>query len=118
MPIPLHPQSTTWRYKINELYAHGHDQGTLTPLLTIYAMHAAWGTSSIYGSLGYYPGVEIRAKNGAKVPFAHKELDLVAMRHGDLILAECKESTEHLSKPEEASLFARQFDLRLSVKNR
>jgi hypothetical protein len=30
MPIPLHPQSTPWRNRINELYAHGHDQGTLT----------------------------------------------------------------------------------------
>jgi hypothetical protein len=55
MPIPLHPDSTHWQYKINELYAHGHDQGTLTSLLTLYAMHAAWGTSSIYGGLGFRP---------------------------------------------------------------
>lgn len=109
MPIPLHPQSTPWRYKINELYAHGHDQGTLTPLLTLYAMHIAWGTSSIYGGLGFYPGVEVRAKKGADVPFAHKEIDLVAMRGSNLILAECKESTEHLSEPGEASLFAGQL---------
>jgi hypothetical protein len=52
------PDATHWRYKINELYAHGHDQGTLTPLLTLNAMHAAWGTSSIYGGLAFYPGVE------------------------------------------------------------
>ncbi len=109
MPIPLHPQSTPWRYKINELYAHGHDQGSLTPLLTLYAMHAAWGTSSIYGGLGFYPGVEVRAKEGVDVPFAHKEIDLVAMRGSNLILAECKESTEHLSEPGEASLFAGQL---------
>ena len=109
MPIPLHLQATSWRYKINELYAHGHDQGTLTPLLTLYTMHAAWGTSSIHGGLGFYPGVELRAKEGADVPFAHKEIDLVAMRGSALILAECKESTESLSEPEEASLFARQL---------
>jgi hypothetical protein len=109
MPIPLHLQSTSWQYKINELYAHGHDQGTLTPLLTLYAMHAAWGTSSIHGGLGFYPGVELRAKEGADVPFAHKEIDLVAMRGSALILAECKESAESLSEPEEASLFARQL---------
>lgn len=109
MSIPLHPQSTPWRYKINELYAHGHDQGTLTPLLTLYAMHAAWGLTSVRGGLGFYPGVEIKAKEGAHVPFAHKEIDLVAMRGSSLIFAECKESTESLSNPEEASLFARQL---------
>jgi hypothetical protein len=109
MPIPLHLQSTSWRYKINELYAHGHDQGTLTPLLTLYAMHTAWGTYSIHEGLGFYPGVELRAKEEADVPFAHKEIDLVAMRGGALILAECKESAESLSEPEEASLFARQL---------
>lgn len=49
MPIPLNSDATHWRYRINELYAHGHDQGTLTPLLTLNAMHTAWGTSSIYG---------------------------------------------------------------------
>lgn len=109
MPIPLNPDATHWRYRINELYAHGHDQGTLTPLLTLNAMHTAWGTSSIYGGLSFYPGVEIRAKEGADVPFDHREIDLVAMRNGELILAECKESAEHLSRPEEASLFAQQL---------
>ena len=109
MPIPLHPQSVTWRYRINELYAHGHDQGTLTPLLTLYAMHLAWGTSSIYGGLGFYPGVELKAKEGADVPFGNKEIDLVAMRGGKLILAECKESARPFSEPEEAASFAQQL---------
>lgn len=109
MPIPLHLQSTPWRYKINELYAHGHDQGTLMPLLTLYAMHSAWDTSSIRGSLGFYLGEELRAKEGADVPFEHKEIDLVASRGSSLILAECKESAESLSEPEEASLFASQL---------
>jgi hypothetical protein len=109
MPIPLHLQSTPWRYRINELYAHGHDQGTLTPLLTLYAMHTAWGASSAYGNLGFYPGVELKAKDGADVPFQHKEIDLVAMRGGDLILAECKESVDHLSDHGEAGEFAKQL---------
>ncbi len=109
MPIPLDLQSTSWRYRINELYAHGHDQGTLTPLLTLYAMHTAWGTSSIGGSLGFYPGVELKAKEGADVPFAHKEIDLVALRGSSLILAECKESVGSLHEPGEASLFAEQL---------
>jgi hypothetical protein len=42
------------------------------------------------------------------VPFPKKELDLVALRGRDLVLAECKESTEHLAEPEKASEFARQ----------
>ncbi len=109
MPIPLNLDATHWRYRINELYAHGHDQGTLTPLLTLNTMHTAWGTSSIYGGLSFYPGVEIRAKEGVEVPFDHREIDLVAMRGGELILAECKESAEHLSELKEASLFARQL---------
>jgi hypothetical protein len=109
LPIPLEPDKTEWHYRINELYAHGHDQGTLTPLLTLYAMHAAWGVSSTYGTLGFYPGVELSAKDGVQVPFQHKEIDLVAMRGGDLILAECKESAHHLSDPGEAAEFARQL---------
>ena len=55
-------------------------------LLTLCAMHTAWGTSSIDGGLGFYPGVELRAKEGADAPFEYKEIDLVAMRGGDLIL--------------------------------
>jgi hypothetical protein len=31
LPIPLEPDKTEWHYRINELYAHGHNQGTLTP---------------------------------------------------------------------------------------
>jgi hypothetical protein len=53
--------------------------------------------------------VELTAKEGASVPFAHKEVDLVALRGSDLLLAECKESTEHLAVPEKAARFARQL---------
>lgn len=59
--------------------------------------------------LGFYPGIEIKAKNGAAVPFPKKEIDLVVMRGGSLILAECKESTKHLAQEGEAAEFARQF---------
>ncbi len=109
LPIPLDMNSTDWRYRINELYARGHDQGTLTPLLTLNAMHTAWGGSSIRGDIGFYPGIEITAKEGAEVPFTHKEIDLVAMMGGTLILAECKESAGHLEDPEKASEFAHQL---------
>ena len=56
------------------------------PLLTLCAMHTAWGTSFIDGGLGFYPGVEVRAKDGADAAFEYKEIDLVCMRGGDLIL--------------------------------
>ncbi|MDQ4000613.1 MAG: hypothetical protein M3283_06360 [Actinomycetota bacterium] len=108
-PIPLDPEKTEWHYHINELYAHGHNQGTLTPLLTLHLMSAAWGDRPSGQSLGFYPGVQLQAKKGACVPFPDKELDLVALRGRDLVLAECKETTEHLAKPEEASDFARQL---------
>jgi hypothetical protein len=109
LPIPLDLHKTGWQYRVNELYARGHDQGTLTPLLTLNAMYIAWGTSSIYGGLGFYPGIELKAKEGADVPFPNKEIDLVAMRGESLILAECKESTEHLAQEEDSTRFARQL---------
>lgn len=107
--IPLEPEKTEWHYHINELYAHGHNQGTLTPLLTLHAMSRAWSDRTSGEGLGFYPGVELRAKEGARVPFPDKELDLVVLRGSDLVLAECKESTEHLVEPEKASEFARQL---------
>lgn len=72
-------------------------------------MSRAWGDRPSGEGLSFYPGVELRAKKGARVPFSKKELDLVALRGRDLVLAECKESTEHLAKPEKASKFARQL---------
>lgn len=108
-PIPLEPDKTEWHYHINELYAHGHNQGTLTPLLTLHAMAGAWGDRPGGKGLGFYPGVELKAKAGARVPFFKKEVDLVALRGDDLVLAECKESTEHLAVPEKAAEFARQL---------
>jgi hypothetical protein len=108
-PVPLDPDKTEWHYRINELYAHGHNQGTLTPLLTLHAMAGAWGGRPSGEGLGFYPGVELTAKEGACVPFPKKEVDLVALRGRDLVLAECKESTEYLAAPEKAAQFARQL---------
>lgn len=100
LPIPLKLHQTGWQYRINELYARGHQQGTLTPLLSLYAMHVAWGTGPGGDALGFYPGVKLEAKKGAGVPFPEKEIDLVVVRGEDLILTECKESTGHLAKEE------------------
>lgn len=108
-PVPLDMDGTAWRYRINELYARGHDQGTLTPLLTLRVMIEAWHEKLGAGGLCYYPGVELKAKEGASVPFPHKEIDLVTMVDGSLVLAECKESTGYLHDSEKASRFAREL---------
>lgn len=108
-PIPVEMDRTLWHYRINELYARGHDQGSLTPLLTLRTLLEAWRGGPGDIGFGFYPGVELRAKEGAEAPFAHKEIDLVAVHGSDLVLAECKESTEHLCDPEKASRFARQL---------
>ena len=94
-PVPLDLGETRWEYRVNELYARGHDQGTITVLLTLYAMNNAWGRSSDREGIGYYPGVRLSAKSGASVPVEQvDDIDLVAMRGSRLVLAECKESAE------------------------
>lgn len=108
-PIPLKMDKTEWQYRINDLYARGHEQGTLTPLLTLRSMIEAWSDRPDGSSLGFYPGVVLEARKGANVPFAHKEIDLVALHGSNLILAECKESTGHLDKSGDASYFARKL---------
>jgi hypothetical protein len=108
-PVPLDMDETDWHYRINELYARGHDQGTLTPLLTLRSILEAWGNRPRGGGMGFYPGVELQAQQGTSVPFPHKEIDLVVLNGSNLIFAECKESTEHLNKPEKTSKFARQL---------
>lgn len=108
-PTPLNLSRTDWSYRINELYARGHDQGALTPLLALYAMHIAWGTFSRQGDLSFYPGLKLKAKDGTNVPFHDPEVDLVAMQGKSLILVECKESADHLAYEEKASTDARQL---------
>lgn len=109
-PVPLDLGATRWQYRVNELYARGHDQGTITVLLTLHAMSNAWGRSFSREALGYYPGVRLRAKAGAAVPVEQvDDIDLVAIRGSKLILAECKESAEFLKEPEQVSKFANQL---------
>jgi hypothetical protein len=98
--IPLELNNTSWKYRINELYARGHDQGAITPLLAIYALHPP-GILRDTSILGYYPGVIITAISDDIVQqtgIKQMELDLVSIRDGRLIIGECKDSGEKLTK--------------------
>ena len=82
----------------------------MTPLLTLYAMHIAWGTFATQGDLSFYPGIQLKSKEGAQVPFPEPEIDLIALRGENLvILAECKESTKHQVQEEKAAKDAKQI---------
>lgn len=94
-PIPLDLDSTTWSYRVNELYARGHDQGALAHVLTIFSL-LSFGTAIA----GYYPGIVLKAIPGARVPESEVELDVVGIRDGKLIVAECKDSGDKLSEQE------------------
>lgn len=109
MPIPIKPDALHWRYRVNELWANGQDQGTVTPLLALYAMCARWGTTFAREGFGYYPGVELKTSDGNSVPVDHVEVDLVALYGGRPVLVECKESAEHLWTQEGADEFADQL---------
>lgn len=109
MPIPLSPDATHWHYRVNELVAAGYDQGAVLPLLVLRLLRSTWGSSSDKSGFGCYPGVELKAKAGASVPVEHVEIDLVVLRHGRVLLFECKESGERLDVPEEAAKFAEQL---------
>lgn len=108
-PVPLNLSSTGWKYRINELYASGYDQGTVTPLLVLHRMHQIWGSSSSRSGLAFYPGIEYEAKPGASTPVERGEIDLVALREGHLILVECKESGEPLAESNEAEKLSKQL---------
>ena len=110
LPIPLGLDQTGWRYRINELYAHGLDQGTVTPLLSLHALNIFWRGSTNKEGLGFYPGIELEAKEGADVPVDRKlEIDLVVLRGENLVFVECKEDGNVLDDPKEASEFALQL---------
>jgi hypothetical protein len=100
--IPLALNHVNWKYRINELYARGHDQGVITHLLSIYALHqpARLGDTSV---LGYHPGVKITAASeqvAKQTKIEQMDLDLVSIRDGRLIIGECKDSGERLTKKE------------------
>lgn len=109
MPIPIKPDALHWRYRVNELWANGQDQGTVTPLLALYAMCARWGSTFAREGFGYYPGVELKRSEEGSVPVDQIEVDLVALYGGKPLLVECKESAEHLWTPEGADEFAVQL---------
>ena len=115
-PVPLDQRETRWQYRVNELYARGHDQGTITVLLTLYAMSNAWARFSSREGLGYYPGVKLRRKAGGSVPVEEvDDIDVVVMRNDKLILVECKESAEFLDEPANVPKFAKQLSKRYEV---
>lgn len=106
--IPLTLNSVNWKYRINELYARGHDQGVISHLLAIYALHPAIKPRD-HSVLGYHPGVKIIAKSdhiAQQTKIEQMELDLVSIRDGRLIIGECKGSGEKLTK-EEVNRYAR-----------
>lgn len=109
MPIPIGSDAVHWRYRVNELWANGQDQGTVTPLLALYAMHAKWGASFDREGFGYYPGIELKKQDAASVPLDHIEVDLIAFHGGKPILVECKESAGHLETQQGAQKFAGQL---------
>lgn len=98
-PVPLNLDTTTWAYRINELYAAAHDQGAITPLLTMRLMRdPMWLAGSEL--LGCYPGICITQAEDADVPIANVEIDIVAIISGRLAIVECKDSGETLSEAE------------------
>jgi hypothetical protein len=110
MPIPVRSDALHWRYRVNELWANGQDQGTVAPLLALYAMHARWGSTFASEGFGYYPGIKLKKRSGASVPVDREiEIDLVALWGGRPVLVECKESAEHLGDTDEAEDFAAQL---------
>jgi hypothetical protein len=109
MPTPIGSDAIHWCYRVNELWANGQDQGTVTPLLALYAMHAKWGASFAREGFGYYPGIELKKQDEASVPLNHIEVDLVALHGGRPVLVECKESADHLWTQDGAEKFAEQL---------
>ncbi|CAN5906842.1 hypothetical protein BH23ACT11_BH23ACT11_00550 [soil metagenome] len=109
MPIPIKHNTLSWKYRINELWANGHHQGSVAPLLALYAMHAKWGSSFAREGFGYYPGVEVKKRDGASAPVDHIEIDLMALWGGIPVLVECKVSAEHFNDPNKAEEFAGQL---------
>lgn len=92
---PLSLSSGNWQYKINELYAMGHDQGFITHLLTIYALlpEALLADITKTHTLGYHPGIKIKAMSDEaknKTEISEMELDIVSIINGRLIIGECK----------------------------
>lgn len=102
IPVPLKLVAANWQYNINELYARCHDQGVISHLLAMYALFplARLRESS---TLGYYPGILIESTSDEVVKrtrVERMELDIVLIKEGKLIVGECKDSGQKLTKKE------------------
>lgn len=104
-PIPLDLDKSQWAYRVNELYAHGQDQGATAHLIAMYNLYLL-NQLDASSALGYYPGICLRGRQGASVPSSDIEIDLVAIIDGRLIVAECKESGEMLTEQEVSKMIS------------
>ncbi len=97
---PLRHGSTHWRYRLNELYARAFDQGALVHLLLAYQRT---GAPARLGDelLGFYPGVQGEARDGAQ-----REFDWVEIRGGRLYVGECKVNARDLDAQQADDLAA------------
>jgi len=90
---PLQLDVTHWQYRINELYAKAYDQGVLPHLLTIYASYDPYPPPSRPSSLGFHPGLKIKALDDSAAPatgIREMEFDFTEIVDGRLIIGECK----------------------------
>lgn len=100
VPIPLELGNTAWAYRVNELYARGHDQGVITHLLTLFNLPAQSFSLPGTSVLGYYPGVLLKARDDNAVPKDAVEIDVAGIINGRLVIAECKDSGDKLTRTE------------------
>jgi len=100
LPSPLEVKATNWKYRLNELWAHGYDQGVLLHLLLAYQRSRHFGVEE-RSSLGFYPGVDVSRIDSRDRPM---ELDYVEIKEGKLIIGECKVDGRDLEREQTARL--------------
>ena len=99
MPVPVDPSNTVWSYRINELVARGFDQGTLVHLL---ALHCAYFGFLLDDLWGMHPGILLTPDPEGPNPAAvqPREVDVVVLAAGRLIIGECKQSASSFKDDE------------------
>lgn len=95
---PLEPAATSWRYRLNELYARAFDQGVLVHLLVAY--HRAAERFLPDPLFGLYPGVDLR-QQGAETS---REVDYAEIANAKLVIGECKAKASRFDNDEAAKL--------------
>jgi len=98
--VPLSIDSTTWKYRINTLYARAVEQGVLPHLFTVNYFLIAGGYQGLHvdsSIIGAFPGLKLRAKEGASVPRAEMEIDVAWIADGGLYIGECKTNGRELT---------------------